>query len=80
VLFEELHLVAISVLVVAAKYEEIVVPKIIDFMMLGKGNPSISKQTILRMESRILCELGFDFGYVSPMHFIEILGRKLNLS
>jgi hypothetical protein len=78
--FEELYLLTITVLFIAVKYEEILIPKIMDFVMLGKGNSTISKQSILNMESVIICVLQFDLGYVSPAHFLDLISYKLNLA
>ena len=48
-----------------------IIPKLEEFVFLGKGNNHIYKKNILHFESMILILLDFDLSYVSPTHFIN---------
>ena len=65
----EYHLLGISALLIACKYEEIYAPEIRDFVHIC--DKVFSKQQIIKMELNILTSLNFDILTVSPFRFLE---------
>lgn len=62
------HLLAITSLFIAAKYEEIYFPTLKDLCYLCKNR--ISKQNIIDMEKKVLCVLNFRLTVVHPETFL----------
>lgn len=77
---KKIQLLAITSLYIAAKYEEIMVPKISNFSALASDDVRISKNNILQVERTLLPLLNFDFSYVAPSIFIDLLVQKFGIS
>jgi hypothetical protein len=65
----KLQLVGVAAMLVAAKYEEIYAPEVMDFVYIT--DRAFTEKEILRMEVKILCSLQFDLGRPLPLHFLR---------
>lgn len=68
-----MQLVGIVALLVAAKYEEIYSPPIVDLRYLCED--SYSTQEILQMEQQIFAKLKFNLGMPSPIVFLRRVSK-----
>ncbi|KJE97202.1 G2/mitotic-specific cyclin-B [Capsaspora owczarzaki ATCC 30864] len=64
-----LQLIGLTSFIIAAKYEEIYIPEITEFVALTHN--LFSSQDVLVAESEILVALGFNLGTPSPLHFLR---------
>lgn len=64
----QLHLLGVSTLLIAAKYEEIYPPEIRDFLAVSENK--FTKQMVLDMEKEILLTLGFRVTAPSSYRFL----------
>ena len=72
---QNIQLVGIVSLMIAAKYEEIYPPSIHDFeKMAGKY---FTRPELLKMESSILRKLGFNLSMASPLRHLEIYSKGI---
>lgn len=71
----ELHLLGVTALLISTKYEEIYPPELKDLLQVSENK--FTKQEVLKMESKILSTLDFDFMYPSSLRFLERF-RKLS--
>lgn len=65
---ERLQLVGITALFIAAKYEEIYPPELIEFA--EATSIVYSSEDILHMEGKIICALNFKLTVPSPYRFV----------
>lgn len=56
------------------------IPKLSSFSGLASDDIRVSKSSILQLEGVLVPLLNFDFSYVSPSTFIDLIGCKYNLS
>ena len=77
---DDFPLLGTTSLFMAAKYEEIRVPCLEDFVHLLSCKYRISKQAILRLESTLLILLDFRLSYSSPLIFLSAQAEEMNLS
>ncbi|XP_060115898.1 G2/mitotic-specific cyclin-B2 [Heteronotia binoei] len=66
---KELQLVGVAAMFLASKYEEIYVPRILDFVYIT--DRAYTSAQIRVMERKILKELGFVLGRPLPLHFLR---------
>ncbi|KAL8197006.1 UNVERIFIED_CONTAM: G2/mitotic-specific cyclin-B2 [Gekko kuhli] len=66
---KELQLVGVSAMLLASKYEEIYMPRIVDFVYIT--DRAYTSAQIRVMERKILKELGFVLGRPLPLHFLR---------
>uniref|UniRef100_A0ACB8E5H0 G2/mitotic-specific cyclin-B2 n=1 Tax=Sphaerodactylus townsendi TaxID=933632 RepID=A0ACB8E5H0_9SAUR len=66
---KELQLVGVTAMLLASKYEEIYVPRIVDFVYIT--DRAYTSSQIRAMERMILKELDFVFGRPLPLHFLR---------
>lgn len=66
---QNLQLVGVTSLFVAAKYEEMYPPEIAEFVYIT--DDTYTKKQILDMEQHILKKLGFQMGRPLPLHFLR---------
>lgn len=71
----ELHLLGVTALLIATKYEEIYPPELKDLLQVSENK--FEKKDVLKMENKILATLDFDFMYPSSLRFLERF-RKLS--
>ena len=71
----ELHLLGVTALLIATKYEEIYPPELKDLLQVSENK--FEKKDVLKMENKILATLDFDFMYPSSLRFLERY-RKLS--
>ena len=64
----QLHLLGVSTLLIAAKYEEIYPPSLSDFITVSENK--FTKQMVLQMEKDILMTLNFDLTTPSAYRFL----------
>lgn len=74
----ELQLVGVAAMLIAAKYEEIYPPILRDFVHIC--NKSFSGHQILSMEQKILFAVDFDVKSHSQLRFLERYAKHANLS
>lgn len=67
---------AVASLFVAAKYEEIAIPRV---EMFARCDPRIDPEAILEVESQILLHLNFNLGLPSALQFIDLLRVRYSL-
>jgi len=67
------QLLGLSALLIAAKYEETVVPSIKDLVYMV--NNMYSNEEIIQAERCVLVLLGFDLGYPGPMNFLRRISK-----
>ncbi len=65
----ELHLLGVTALLIATKYEEIYPPELKDLLSISENK--FTKQDVLKMESKILSTLEFNFMNPSSLRFLE---------
>jgi hypothetical protein len=65
----QLHLLGVSTLLIAAKYEEIYPPTLNDFLAVSENK--FSKQMVLKMEKDILTTLSFNVTAPSAYRFLQ---------
>jgi G2/mitotic-specific cyclin-B, other len=65
----ELHLLGVTALLIATKYEEIYPPELKDLLNISENK--FSKDEVLRMENQILTTLDFNFFAPSSLRFLE---------
>ncbi|CAL9736654.1 S-phase entry cyclin-5 [Monosporozyma servazzii] len=70
---DKLQLVAVTSLFIAAKYEEIHLPKLAEYAYITAG--AASKTAIKRAELFILTTLDFDVGWPNPLNFIRRISK-----
>jgi len=80
---EEIDILACSCLLIAAKLEQPQVPNYQNMIyayedLKGQEESTITKADIKSMEERILVQLGFDFSFSSPRHFLDRYTRVLD--
>lgn len=68
---EELQLLGITSLFIAAKFEEVVIPGTIYYAFQTDGNYSITD--IIKFERMILRTVGYDLSFANPMNFLRRL-------
>lgn len=68
---EELQLLAITSLFIAAKYEEIVIPRTVYYSLQTDGNYSIND--IINFERIILRTINYDLSFANPLNFLRRL-------
>jgi hypothetical protein len=73
----ELHLLGLTALLVATKYEEIYAPDLKDLLDVSENK--FTKAEVLIMETKILTALDFNFTLPSSLRFLERF-RKLSNS
>jgi hypothetical protein len=71
----ELHLLGVTALLISTKYEEIYPPELKDLLNISENK--FNKADVLKMESKILSTLEFNFMYPSSLRFLERF-RKLS--
>lgn len=69
----QLHLLGVSTLLIATKYEEIYPPDLTDFLQVSENK--FSKDTVLNMEKDILMTLNFKITSPSPYRFLQRFRR-----
>jgi len=70
-----LHLLGVTALLISTKYEEIYPPELKDLLSVSENK--FTKTEVLKMESRILSALDFNFTSPSSLRFLERY-RKLS--
>lgn len=70
---DKLQLVAVTSLFIAAKYEEIHLPKLAEYAYITAG--AASKTSIKRAELFILTTLNFDIGWPNPLNFVRRISK-----
>ena len=65
----QLHLLGVSTLLIASKYEEIYPPTLTDFLAVSENK--FSKQMVIKMEKEILTTLGFNLTAPSAYRFLQ---------
>ncbi|CCF55976.1 hypothetical protein KAFR_0A05410 [Kazachstania africana CBS 2517] len=73
---DKLQLVAVTSLFIAAKFEEIHLPKIAEYSYITDG--AASKLDIRRAEMFMLTKLGFDIGWPNPLNFLRRISKADN--
>jgi len=73
----QLHLLGVTTLWIAAKYEEIYPPDLNDFLQVSENK--FSRQQVLNMEKKILMELNFKITAPSPYRFLQRF-RRLSIA
>lgn len=68
---EELQLLGITSLFIAAKYEEVIIPRTIYYSFQTDGNYSIND--IINFERIILRTVNYDLSFANPLHFLRRL-------
>ena len=68
ILKNQLHLLGVATLLIAAKYEEIYPPETRDFLAVSENK--FTKQMVLDMEKEILLTLGFRVTAPSSYRFL----------
>jgi len=71
----QLHLLGVTALLIATKYEEIYPPELKDLLSISENK--FSKAEVLTMETEILTTLDFNFTLPSSLRFLERF-RKLS--
>ena len=71
----ELHLLGVTALLISTKYEEIYPPELKDLLSVSENK--FTKAEVLKMETKILSTLDFNFMYPSSLRFLERY-RKLS--
>ena len=71
----QLHLLGVTALLIATKYEEIYPPELKDLLSVSENK--FTKEEVLKMECLILSKLEFNFMYPSSLRFLERY-RKLS--
>jgi len=66
---DDMQLLGITCLYIAAKYEEIYPPQLMDFVAYSKN--AVNKNSILVMEKHILRVIQFQVSQTSPYRFLE---------
>ena len=69
----QLHLIGVSTLLIAAKYEEIYPPELKDFLLVSEN--LFTKQMVLEMEREILLEINFKVTAPSAHRFLQRFRR-----
>lgn len=69
----QLHLLGVATLFVAAKYEEIYPPELRDFLAVSENK--FTKQMVLQMEKDILMTLNFQLTAPSAYRFLQRFRR-----
>lgn len=77
---EKLPLLGITALFMATKYEEIMIPHLVNFVGAVPEVYKVTKEAILNLESSLLLALDFDLGYASPLLFIHQYSMTTPLS
>lgn len=76
----DLALLGITCLFMAAKYEEVKVPLAEDFCQLVAPSYRVSREVVFQLEGIILLLLNFDMNYCSPLNFIQDEVEQKHLS
>ena len=66
---QELHLLGVTALLISTKYEEIYPPELKDLLNVSENK--FSRAEVLKMETKILSSLEFNFMYPSSLRFLE---------
>ncbi len=69
----QLHLLGVTALLIATKYEEIYPPELKDLLNISENK--FTKTEVLKMENQILSTLEFNFFSPSSLRFIERFRR-----
>lgn len=80
---DKIDLLACSCLLIAAKLEQPQVPNYQNMIyayddLKGQEDSTLTKADIKQMEEKILVQLGFDFNFSSPRHFLDRYIRILD--
>ncbi|XP_040179077.1 cyclin-P isoform X2 [Rana temporaria] len=67
----QVHLLAVSCLFIACKFEEGLIPKPAELCFMMED--AFSKKELLKMEKKILKRLSFKLHYTQPLYFLRIL-------
>ena len=70
---DKLQLVGITALLVASKYEEVVVPTLENFLYVADGG--YTEPDILKAERYLLNIIGFDLSYPNPINFLRRISK-----
>ena len=70
---DKLQLVAVTALFIAAKYEEIHLPKLAEYAYITAG--AASKTSIKKAELFMLSTLNFDLGWPNPLNFVRRISK-----
>lgn len=73
VTLSKLQLLAVTSLFIAAKFEEVNLPKLSDYAYITDG--AASKQDIKSAEMFMLTSLSFDIGWPNPMNFLRRISK-----
>lgn len=73
VTLSKLQLLAVTSLFIAAKFEEVNLPKLSDYAYITDG--AASKQDIKSAEMFMLSSLSFDLGWPNPMNFLRRISK-----
>jgi len=66
---DNLQLLGVTAMFIAAKFEEIYAPECMDFVYVSDG--ACTKQQILKMEQNLLNTLKFNLTHPTPVHFLR---------
>ena len=69
----QLHLLGVTTLMIAAKYEEIYPPKLRDYLAVSENK--FTEKMVLKMEQEILMTLQFNITVPSALRFLQRFRR-----
>lgn len=73
----EMQLLGVTAMVIAAKYQEIYPPTIEDFVYMT--DDACSKPQVIKMEEHVLRELDFSINFPTPNYFLEVFARAIGV-
>jgi len=73
----EMQLLGVTAMVIAAKYQEIYPPTIEDFVYMT--DDACSKNQVITMEQLVLSELDFSINFPTPNYFLEVFARAIGV-
>jgi len=73
----EMQLLGVTSMVIAAKYQEIYPPTIEDFVYMT--DDACSKAQVILMEEHVLRELDFSINFPTPNYFLEVFTRAIGV-